>query len=192
MASSMDFEAAMRVGATGNTAGLEEALREFGAEVQEAVASVGLDVAGDPFDADLERLAFHGELPVAPAREPVTVGAAAVAVVVFVGLKLADWAIGKVADGVWNRLSPALGRLFSRAAEAKPAAPLVVSLSAWFAESKVMVVVETTHREGVESIMNSACEKALAWTAANRSQNVKLIYRYADSVLSAEPLVVPV
>ncbi|MDT7781928.1 MAG: hypothetical protein QOF58_347 [Pseudonocardiales bacterium] len=93
-----------------------DAAREFAESFYAAVAELGVPAEPDPFDADLEPFGAAGRYA-AKHQEPDKSGTfltVVLVVTVFVGTELGSWAVARSANTVWDKVSPALGRLIAR------------------------------------------------------------------------------
>jgi hypothetical protein len=124
-----------------------EAAREFADSFYAAVAEAGVPTEPDPFDADLEPFGPAGRYA-AEQREADkggTVLTVALVVCVFIGTELGSWAVARSANTVWDRVSPALGRLVSRLRRREPDArtrPARILLRTVYGADQVVVELE--------------------------------------------------
>lgn len=120
-----DLGAQVAVRLSGGSGLDPDAAREFAEGFYAAVAELGVSTQSDPFDADLAPFGAAGRYAVDQREADKSGGVLTVALVVsvFIGTELGSWAVARSANTVWDRVSPALGRLFSRLRRHKAAAP---------------------------------------------------------------------
>jgi hypothetical protein len=123
------------------------------------------------------------------------------AISLFLGTSLGQWAVAKAYDEVYNaKLRPALQNLFAKLRKRRNAkrgtrSPEITTLvfNFWFDTSQVLVRVlakvkpEEDHN-AVEALVPEALRKALAWTEQHGITHRVLTYRIANSEITEHPI----